>query len=74
MEELRKRLTPKEELRNALETVKMELEKAQSWVFAHREVWSSEFADEFKDSVDDIRDLIDELIVRAYEEAEERGF
>jgi hypothetical protein len=74
MEELRKRLTPKEELRNILEAVKMELEQAQSWVFTHREVWSSEFADEFKDSVDDIRDLIDELITRAYEEAEERGF
>jgi hypothetical protein len=74
MEELRKRLTPKEELRNALEAVKIELEKAQSWVFAHPEVWSSEFADEFRDSVNDIRDLINELIVRAYEEAEEREF
>jgi hypothetical protein len=73
MEELRKRLTPKEELRNTLEAVKSELVQAESWVFTHPEVWSSEFADEFKDSVDDIRDLIDELITRAYEEAEERG-
>jgi gas vesicle protein len=74
MEEIRKRLTPKEELRNALEAVKSELEKAQSWVFAHPEVWSAEFADEFKDSVNDIREMIDELTSRAYEEAEEREF
>jgi hypothetical protein len=71
MEELRKRLTPKEELRNSLEAVKSELEKAQSWIFTHPEVWSSEFADEFRESISDIRELIDELASRAYEEAEE---
>lgn len=74
MEELRKRLTPKEELRNALESAKSELMSAQSFVFTHPEVWSSDFADEFKDAVREIREMIDDLLSRAYEEAEEREY
>lgn len=65
-----RRLTPKEEFRNAIEAVKSELAKAVSWLYTHPEIWPSDFVEEIKDVEREIRDMLDEMVSRAYEEAE----
>ena len=64
--------TPKEEFREAVETAKQELAKAISWLYSHPKIWTPEFVDEAKHVEREVREALDDLVYRAYEEAEER--
>jgi len=67
------KVDPLSEFRNSINEIKSKLTQAISWLYTHPEVWSSEFVDEARDIEAEIRELLDELIQRASEEAGSYG-
>ncbi|MEM1562949.1 MAG: hypothetical protein QW734_07910 [Candidatus Bathyarchaeia archaeon] len=62
--------SPIVEFRNAINAVKRELSKAVSWLYTHPEVWPSDFVDEIREMETEIREILDEMVSRAVEEAQ----